>query len=304
VRVCVTGGFGFIGARLCAALLQNGDEVVVVDNRARRAPLVPHVRQVIADVRDTSALDDAFRAADAVVHLAAVSSVLVAERDPAAAMSVNVQGTRAVVRAARRAGVGHLVLASSAAVYGRTDAPIGEEALVAPISVYGRSKALAERAMPAGDDPSGPVSTTLRLFNVYGPGQPDAAPAPVVAAALRSARTGEPFELRGDGEQNRDFVHVDDVVGAILASTSSRVSSTLNVGTGEGVTVSALLRAVESSTGVTIPVVVARRSDAEIVSSVAIVDAIRRAHPALVFRTLDEGLAAMLDASPDAVVAG
>jgi UDP-glucose 4-epimerase len=184
------------------------------------------------------------------------------------------------------------VLASSAAVYGDTRHAVAESAPLRPLGVYGRSKALAEGVVAGA--PSGLVSSTLRLFNVYGPGQADDPPAAVIPAAIRAARTGEEFPLRGDGGQQRDFVHVDDVVGAVIASLGARSSATLNVGTGRGETVSAVLDVVEACTGRSIRRVRSPLLPGEIESSVAIVDALRLSYPGLRFRPLRAGLRGML----------
>lgn len=246
-RVCVTGGAGFIGARLAAALVGRGLEVVVLDDLSvgRRERVPPGVDLVVGDILDPAALGPALAGVDAVFHLAARvairSSFDFVEQDA----RVNFCGTAAVLAAARRAGtVRKLVFASSMAVYddAPTPAPIPETHRTRPVSPYGISKLAAETLLHALCAEAGMQSLALRLFNTYGPGQALSAYVGVVTIFVDRLRRGEPPDIFGDGEQARDFVHVDDVVAGLLcASDSDLTGETFNLGSGEAVTINQVL---------------------------------------------------------------
>jgi UDP-glucose 4-epimerase len=250
VNVLVTGGAGFIGAAAVRRLLADGHEVVVYDDLSTgRASNVPDGVQVIwGDVRDRHAVQRACHGRDAVVHLAAFVSVPASFTEAPRCRAVNVDGTRFVLDGAAKAGVGRLVLASTAAVYGPTPiAPTPERAAHAPASPYADSKLAAERAVLGPQRPAGLESVVLRFFNVYGPRQrPDSAYAGVVAKAMSRLAAGQPFVVFGDGLQTRDYVFVDDVAAAIAAAVTRPGVDGLvaNVGRGEEATLLDLVAAV------------------------------------------------------------
>jgi UDP-glucose 4-epimerase len=233
-RWVVTGGAGFIGSHLCAALAPTADVVVVDDlSRGKASRLPAHVDLRRASILDAQALDDAMRGADVVVHLAALTSVVECEGDPARCDLVNAEGSRLVLEAARKANVRRLVFASTCAVYGNGSPPLSETATVAPVSAYARSKLAAERFLlkPA---PGATSTVALRFFNVYGPGQdPNSPYAAAVPIFLTRALAGQPLVLHGGGAQTRDFVFVADVVQAILrAARLPGAGGVFNVGSG------------------------------------------------------------------------
>lgn len=217
MKTFVTGANGFIGRHLVARL---GDCDVLE-----------------ADLLDAAALKPA-RDADVVYHLAAQAAPLKGEQDPAATVRTNVVGTIQLA-ATMRPGA-RLVFASTAHVYAPATTPRAEDAALAPISAYGASKLSAELALRALA-PAGPTPVMLRLFNVYGPGQSEAY---VVARMLAAMRRGETPTL-GSPDPVRDFVHVDDVVDAMLAAGRAVISKpeVVNVGTGIGTSIGALAHA-------------------------------------------------------------
>lgn len=224
MRVLVTGAAGFVGANLCRRLVADGDvEVVGLDDLStgRRGNL----DGVAVEWREASVLDgDALAAAvtgcDAVVHLAAVASVPRSIADPAGAWEANADGTLAVLEAVRQAGVGHVVVASSSAVYGDEPTLPKHEALpVEPTSPYAASKLAAEQLALAYQATFGLGVLALRFFNVYGPLQPvDHAYAAVIPAFVSAAVAGRALEVHGDGEQTRDFVSVASVADVLAAA--------------------------------------------------------------------------------------
>lgn len=218
MRVLVTGAAGFIGANLCRKLTVGGDAVVVgLDDLSsgRRANLDGIDCDLIeGSVLDPRALAAAMDGCDAVVHLAAVASVPRSMADPVGSWQANADGTLAVLEAARHAGVGHVVVASSSAVYGDTPALPHHEALAPrPQSPYAAGKLAAEQLSLAHQAAFGVGVLALRFFNVYGPLQPvDHAYAAAIPAFVSAAVGGQPLQVHGDGVQTRDFISVATVV--------------------------------------------------------------------------------------------
>src|SRR5690606_28313356 len=212
-RVLVTGGSGFIGKRLVAALLAEKAEVTVVD-------LNPHpdpgVTSVVGDLRDPAVRDRAVtEGLDAIVHLAAVTSVLRSVEDPVGTYEVNVAATAGLLELARERGVPRFLLASTNAVTGDVGgATISESLALRPLTPYGATKAAGEMLLSAYSGVYGMRTAALRFANVYGPGMRHKDS--FVPRLMRAAASGSGVQVYGDGGQLRDYVHVDDVVQAIL----------------------------------------------------------------------------------------
>lgn len=235
----MTGGAGFIGTHLCAALRAEPrvDSVVVLDDlSAGSTPPTSDVEFVQGSVLDAALVAAALVGADAVVHLAARSAVSDSMRDPLDTYRVNGLGSAVVFEVARRHKLRLAVLASSAAVYGdAATVPISEDAATRPVNPYGASKLAAEAYALAAQHAFGLPVLVLRPFNVYGPGQlaggQDGAVLPIF---LDAAARGAPLPVNGDGEQTRDFVYVRDlcqlITGAVLLGRSAPMP--VNVGRG------------------------------------------------------------------------
>jgi len=241
LRVLVTGGAGFIGSHLVRALVRAGHSVRVLDNLSTGSPenlagLAGSVELVVGDVRDLRVVEAAVRGVDVVAHLAALVDVAESVERPDTYFDVDAFGTYVVAKACR--GVEALVYASSSAVYGEPSRlPIGEDHPAAPRSPYAAAKLAGEGFVYAFSAQHSYRPVVLRLFNVYGPKQTKAY-AGVISEFVRRALRGEPPIIYGDGEQTRDFIHVGDVVEAFIkAMTDRKVAGTLNIGSGEAVTI-------------------------------------------------------------------
>lgn len=252
MRVLVTGGAGFIGANLVRRLATRGVDTVALDDLStgRLANLDGlDVRFVEASVLDRAALDDALQGADAVVHLAALPSVPRSVADPVACHDANVTGTVEVLEACRRAGTGHVVVASSSSVYGANpDLPKRESMRTAPLSPYAVSKLAAESYALAYRHCYGLDVLAFRFFNVFGPLQPaDHAYAAVVPRFVDAALAGRPLTVFGDGEQSRDFTFVGTVCDVIADALARHVvcDSPVNLAFGSRTTVNALVGLLE-----------------------------------------------------------
>lgn len=249
-RVLVTGGAGFIGRRLVAALLAEGAEVTVVDLRAHPDPAVT---SVVGDLRDARVRERAVTPGlDAVVHLAAVTSVLRSVEDPAGTYETNVAATSGLLELARVHKVPRFLLASTNAVTGDVgDTPISESLALRPLTPYGATKAAGEMLLSAYSGVYGMRTSALRFANVYGPGM--LAKDSFVPRLMRAAAEGRGVQVYGDGGQLRDYVHVDDVVQAILLAWREDHDGPLIVGSGTSVSVNELIEAARKVTGAPIP---------------------------------------------------
>lgn len=243
----VTGGAGFIGSHLVEALLARGGDVKVIDDfstgkreNLERATGGSSGRLAVneVDVRDSGCLKEAMKGVRHVFHLAAMTSVEESVRDPLKMNSVNLDGTLAVLNAAREAGAEKLVFASSTAVYGDSaELPKRETGQLMPLSPYAVSKLAGELYCGVFSTLYQLPTVCLRFFNVYGPRQdPRSQYAAVVPRFIDRVLKGLPPVIFGDGGQTRDFVYVEDVVAAnLLAVESDATGVSLNVATGRSV---------------------------------------------------------------------
>lgn len=249
MRVVVTGGSGFIGRHVVARLSARGDEVSVVDLRPFGGEGVP---LVVGDLRDRPVVDEAVGAGvDAVVHLAAITSVLQSVNEPDAVFRTNVVATEHLLERCRDLGVGRLVFASTNAVVGDVGRAIIDESLALhPLTPYGATKAAAEMLLSAYASSYGITAVALRFTNVYGAGMQ--VKDSVVARLMRAALSGGGIQVYGDGEQLRDYVHVTDAAAAIEHGLALDAADTLTIGAGRSVSMNELHAIACKATGVDI----------------------------------------------------
>jgi UDP-glucose 4-epimerase len=249
-RVLVTGGAGFIGRRLVKALLGTGAEVTVAD---LREPAEPGVRPVVGDLRDPSVAARAVSpGADAIFHLAAITSVLKSLDDPAGTYATNVAATASLLELARTHGVKSFLLASTNAVVGDVGrSVITEQSPLRPLTPYGATKAAGEMLVNCYSAAYGVTGCSLRFSNVYGPGMQEKDS--FVPRLMRAARDGHGVQIYGDGTQVRDLIHVDDIVAALLLAWRTGHTGPVIVGAGESVTVNDIVAAARAVTGAPIP---------------------------------------------------
>ena len=190
---------------------------------------------------------------DAVIHLAASTSVLRSIEDPAGTFENNVAVTQTLLELARAHDVGAFVFASTNAVVGDVGrAVITEQHPVRPLTPYGATKAAAESLISAYSASYGIAGSALRFANVYGPGMETKDS--LVPRLMRAARDGHGVQVYGDGTQVRDLVHVDDIVAGILLAWQTGHRGPLILGAGESITVNDIVRAARTVTGAAIPV--------------------------------------------------
>ncbi|MBW2273632.1 MAG: NAD-dependent epimerase/dehydratase family protein [Deltaproteobacteria bacterium] len=252
-KVLVTGGAGFIGSHVGECFMGQGFDVRVLDDLSTGFAhnCDPSWELLREDVRDPAAVAAAVAGCEAVVHLAAFTSVPESFECFADCYRVNVLGTYNVLRACADAGVRKLVFASSSAVYAELpDAPKSEADCPDPISPYAVSKLEGEHLLELFGEIHGVASVALRFFNVYGPRQPaDSAYAAAVPIFMERGLRGEPLTVYGDGRQTRDFVFVGDVAEAVYEAARSDGTGVFNVGTGTEIQILELADLISELTG-------------------------------------------------------
>jgi UDP-glucose 4-epimerase len=247
MKFLITGGAGFLGAALANRLARGGHTVRVLDDLTTGDPgrLARNVLFTRGDVADVPKLWTLLQGVDCVYHLAARVSVPESILYPREYNAVNVGGTVAVMEAIRDAGVKRVVLASSGAVYGvQTQQPVHEDLPPNPDSPYAVSKLAAEHYVRTIGALWSIETVCLRIFNAYGPGQPlPPSHAPVIPQFIRQALSGGSLVVFGEGGQTRDFVYLDDVVGALEAAALARQvdREVINIGSGEETSIESLL---------------------------------------------------------------
>ncbi len=218
MRALVTGGAGFIGSHLVERLLNEGSEVIVLDNLSagKREWVDRRAKMLAGDIRDPTTVATAMQGCGAVFHLAAITDARSSDED--AIYQVNYLGSENVFRIAKSKGC-RIIFTSSAAVYGEKSG--NEETKCNPINQYGKSKLKAETLLRR----AGPDFFAVRIFNCYGPRSKS-----VVNRFCEKIPDYKDITVYGSGMQTRDFVHVSDVVSALMLGLEK--SGLYNLGTG------------------------------------------------------------------------
>jgi nucleoside-diphosphate-sugar epimerase len=262
--VLVTGGSGFIGSHLVEALLQRGAVVRVLDNlttghRANLAHVLErrqgqgHFIFMEGDITDRTAVREAVKGVDYILHEAALPSVQRSVEDPVTSNLVNVEGTLNVLLAARETGVKRVVYASSSSVYGDSlELPKVEHMATNPLSPYAVSKLAAEAYCRAFTRVYGLETVSLRYFNVFGPRQdPNSLYAAVLPRFIEALLAKKRPVIYGDGTQSRDFNYIENVVQAnLLALDAVGVAGeAFNIACSESVNLNAVLQCLAEFSG-------------------------------------------------------
>jgi UDP-glucose 4-epimerase len=257
MKVLVTGGAGFIASHVVDLYVDQGYEVVVVDDLStgRRSNLNPAARFYPVDIR-SSQLKEIFSAErpDFVNHHAAQMNVRRSVAEPLFDADVNILGSLNLIECAKLTGVKHFVyISTGGAVYGEPEyLPCDEAHPINPICQYGASKHTVEHYLFMYHFNYGLNYTVLRYPNVYGPRQDPHGEAGVIAIFTGQMLAGEPVVINGDGEQVRDFVYVGDCARAnLLALTSAPDHGVFNLGSSRGNSVNEIFAALSQITGYT-----------------------------------------------------
>ncbi|MCC6555960.1 MAG: SDR family oxidoreductase [Polyangiaceae bacterium] len=260
-RFLVTGGAGFIGSNLVAALTAAGERVRVLDNLATGRwehldgiPAQSLIERITGDIRDAAAVAAAAKGVEVIFHEGALGSVPRSVEAPIESDSANVGGTVTVLDVARREGVRRVVFAASSSAYGETpELPKHEGMTPMPLSPYAVTKLACEHYLKVFAGIYKLETVNLRYFNVFGPNQtPDGAYAAAIPRFVDAALSGRPIPIFGDGEQTRDFCYVDNAVLAnLLAATAPRAfaGEVMNIAGGRRIALNALCREISRVLG-------------------------------------------------------
>ena len=258
-KLLITGIAGFIGSSLARAALDEGAEVVGIDDlsagkRDNLEEIAHRIDFREASILDLSALRDACRGVDYVFHEAAVASVPKSVEDPVGTNNTNLNGTLQVLEAARHAGVKRLMYAASSAAYGNApEQPKRESMLPEPVSAYAVQKVAGEHYLSSYAQTYGLETVSLRYFNIFGPRQdPSSQYSGVLARFIALMMRGETPTIFGDGLTSRDFTYIDNVVCANLLAAKAPASvsgKVFNVATGKRVTLLDAFEAIKQITG-------------------------------------------------------
>lgn len=222
MRYLVTGGAGFIGSHLTDKLVEQGHDVIVLDNLLSGSEKYVNPRATFhaCDIRNLDDILPFFEGIDGVFHLAAIARTPWCIKDPIIAYQTNVMGSLNVLEASRLKGVKRVVMTSSNVVY-------------AFFTPYRSSKEALEGLGKVYTDMYGMSVICLRNSNVYGSRQSELGPSPNVFSALRKSKKENGYiEITGDGEQSRDFTHVSDIVSGHIAAMNSQATGVVDLCTG------------------------------------------------------------------------
>ncbi|MEZ4301288.1 MAG: NAD-dependent epimerase/dehydratase family protein [Polyangiaceae bacterium] len=260
-RYLVTGGAGFIGSNIVAALVAAGEHVRVLDNcvtgfweHLDGIQDQSKIERVQGDIRDAEAVARAAAGVEVIFHEAALGSVPRSVEEPIVSDAVNTGGTVTVLDVARHQKVRRVVFAASSSAYGETpELPKRESMTPMPLSPYAVTKLACENYLRVFSGIYGLETVNLRYFNIFGPNQtPDGAYAAAIPRFVDAALSKRPIQIYGDGEQTRDFCYVDNAVSAnLLAATASRklMGEVINVAGGRRIGLNELCREISRVLG-------------------------------------------------------
>ena len=257
-RFLVTGGAGFIGSNICRRLVSQGCFVRVVDNlltgkRSNLDDIIDKIEFIEGDMGDEGVAGEAMKGIDVVLHQGAVPSVPRSVDDPATTHKHCVDATFTLLLAARDAGIKRFVYASSSSAYGDSPTlPKVETMVVNPLSPYAVGKLVGEYYCSVFYSVFGLETISLRYFNVFGPYQdPTSQYAAAIPAFVTAILKDTAPVVYGDGEQSRDFTHVDNVVEANLlaARVKKTMGEVVNIACGECITVNSIIKLINEIVG-------------------------------------------------------
>jgi UDP-glucose 4-epimerase len=285
VKVLVTGGAGFIGSHLVDRLLEEGNEVVILDNLSsnKKENINPKAKFIKGDIKNINVFKK-FSNIETVFHLASLTHVIDSIKKPKECFDSNVIGSFNILEFCRKNDT-KIVFTSSAAVYGNLNRPAKEDDFCRPISPYGKYKLFVEELIKSYNEFYGIPYTTFRLFNVFGP----RATAGIIKNLLECAKKHTPFYLYGNGKQRRDFIFVEDVV-KILVQHKKAENMTLNVGTGISTSLLDLIKLVKEITKCDFDIIKKEKFWGDIEISCADITNFKKIFPKFQFTDLRRGI--------------
>lgn len=250
-NILITGGLGFIGSHVSNELLQD-NKVVILDNLSTgniknlKNPKHENLKIIKDDIRDAN-LDDLTSDIDYIFHLAAIASVPLSIDKPLECSDINVNATIKLLKSAADNDVSKIIFSSSSSVYGQNkNIPLKESEQPMPMSPYAASKASCELYLKSFYESYGLNYTSLRYFNVFGPGQDkNSQYAAVIPNFISALLEGNQPEIYGDGEQTRDFIFVEDVVKANIKAAESNYNGIINIASGKKLSINQLYKIIK-----------------------------------------------------------
>jgi len=259
-RVLVTGGAGFIGSHFVDKLITQGYNVRIIDDLStgKKENIAGHLENkevdlIVGDIRDSNLVSKCLDGVSTVVHFAAQTSVTFSVEHPDLTFDINASGTKNLLSACTKQAVGKFVFASTCAVYGDPAClPIDETCKTHPISPYAESKLSAENICFEFDKQKLLQSVVLRFFNVYGLRQCLNDYSGVITRFIDLIKQKKALTIYGDGQQSRDFVDVQDIVGGVFAAMQSgdAPGQIFNIGSGKATTINELAKEISELAGV------------------------------------------------------
>ena len=249
MKIIITGGAGFIGKHLVELLIKKENDITIFDNFSNsKEESVMYLKNLGAkivkgDIRKIGEINNAIKDHDIVIHLAAKISVEESIKSPSETFQTNVEGTKNVLIACEKNQIKKIIVASSAAVYGESEADVKltEKSKINPISPYGESKVMMENEIKKITENNDMDYVILRFFNIYGKSQsPEYAG--VITKFIKKIEMNQSLEIFGDGMQTRDFISVKDVVNSIYHSIENGKNQIYNIGSGKPITIKQLAK--------------------------------------------------------------
>ena len=249
MKIIVTGGAGFVGSHLTELLIKNGHFPIIIDNL--NTGKFKYIKKFVdegkadfikLDIRNFSKLMKLPKCS-AVIHLAAIASVIESIDNPSFVNDVNVNGTLNMLEFCRKKKIKKFIFTSSAAIFGNYESKITESSPTVPTTVYGSSKLTGEQYCRIYSDLFGITTIILRPFNIYGPRQNDMY-AGVISKFMDRLNENKPPIIFGDGRQTRDFIHVHDVARAFYSALKYKKKKfdIFNIATGKSTSINQLAK--------------------------------------------------------------
>lgn len=269
MKVLVTGGAGFIGSHISDKLIENGHEVVIIDDLSsgKKENINPKAIFYKLDIKDKDGLEKVFiiEKPDIVSHHAAQADVVKSMNDPSFDAKINILGSLNIIQPCIKYNVQKIIFASTSVVYPDTnELPTKENYLIKPISAYGVTKYVVECYLQLFYESCGLRYTAFRYGNVYGPRQNPNGESGVIAIFSKQLSSGKTPTIFGDGNKTRDYVHIDDVVSVnMLVLDKSGDGNVYNIGCGKEIKDIEVFNAIKKTLRVNIDPIFAKKRKGE-----------------------------------------
>ena len=251
MKVLITGGAGFIGSNLVKALVEQGEEVIVIDNLSRgnkiEKEILDSITLIKGDVRNFDIVKNSSKSCEVIYHFAAVLGVDIVADNPIETMETEMIGMKNVVDAAIYYGITKIMYASTSGVYGHSaiERSVSEDIQLDPRTSYSISKRYNEIYLAAVYEEKGLESISLRFFNVYGPKQDKRMVIPIF---FEQALSENPITVYGSGEQTRDFTYIDDAIKASILANEVSGCEIFNIANEKDISILELAKMIKSIT--------------------------------------------------------